>query len=828
MMNSVNTMMKTVSKQPFDRYHGELRSLWMRRLVATTLISGSALLSPWQVEAASLAEQAKNQTEVAQSSVVILDIPAQSLDRALTTLADQADLKLFFPSQGLSDLDAPALQGEMAVDAALTTLLSGSGFTWRYTDGGTVTIEKLSVDGEDVLDPIRVEARSIRDAATGPVDGYVASYSTAGTKTASSVLETSQTVSVVTRDEMDDRGVQTVTDALRYTPGVLGDIYGTDPRGHDRVTMRGFTNYDNGDFRDGLRTTSSGFAVYATEPYGLERVDVVKGPSSSLYGQSEAGGLVDRISKRPTAEQKQEIRVEAGEWEHFQGAFDIGGSANADDSLLFRAVGVVKNATSEYSFANGEDPDNDRVYFAPSLTAQINDDTKLTLLAEYMHEDRWVTYRYVDLNGNFYDFLTGDPDLEEFTRDQVSFGSEFEHRINDTWSFRQNARYTYIDSYEIGLFPTGLTGSTMSRYISEGDNEIGGFVVDNQFEALFSTGDVDHTLLLGVDGEYEINDYKYGYDTGATSLNVNNPVNTPSTYNPTYSSSENYEQRTYQYALYAQDQLNIGDHWVVNLGGRFSKVDSKTEYADGSTLEQNDDAFTGRTGLSYVFDNGLAPYVSYSEGFSPVSGSDADGNPFEPEEDTQYEVGVKYKPHGMDALFTASAYHIIKENVTTDDPDDGGSAKVQTGEAKSLGVELSGKFSFLDHWNASVAYAFTDTQITKDNDGNTGNELLSSPKHTASAWLNYDFTRGALDGLSIGSGVRYTGAYFATNSNDYEVDGFTLVDLGMRYRVNENVALGVNATNLFDKEYVSNCVTSRSYCFAGDGRRVVANLTYNW
>ncbi|WP_417828151.1 TonB-dependent siderophore receptor [Thalassospira sp.] len=826
MMNVKNLPARDAVKQNSELRRGDTRNTWMRRLVATTLVSGATMLSPWQVNAANIAVQNPPKAEVAQSTKVRLDIPAQELDRALTSFADQANLKLLFPSDDLGELRAPALLGEMSVDAALTMLLRGSGFTWRYTDSGTVTIEKLSVDGENVLDPVRVTAALAKDG-NAPLDSYVAKVSSAATKTSTSILETQQTVSVVGRQEMDDRGVHTVTDVLRYTPGILGDIYGTDPRGHDRVTMRGFTNYDNGDFRDGLRTTSSGFAVYATEPYGLERVDVMKGPSSTLYGQSEAGGIVNRVSKRPSSDQKQEIRLEFGEWDHFQGAFDIGGAANADKSLLFRAVGVVRNASGEYDFANGEEADNDRIYFAPSLTAQINDDTKLTLLAEYMHEDRGTSYRFVDLNGNYYDFLSGDPDLDEFTRDQVSFGTEFEHRINKTWTFRQNTRYTYIDTYEIGLFPVGLTGSTLSRYASEGDNEIGGFVLDNQFEAGFATGGIDHTLLLGVDGEYEVNDYKYGYDYGVTSLDVSNPVITQSSYDPTYSSSQNYEQTTYQYGIYAQDQMNLGDHWVVTLGGRYSKVDSETEYADGSSLDQNDEAFTGKAGLSYVFDNGIAPYISYSEGFSPVSGSDSSGNPFDPEEDTQYEAGVKYQPEGMDALFTASVYQITKKNVTTTDPDDT-SFKVQTGEARSRGVELSGKFTFLRNWNASLAYAYTETEITKDNDGYTGNDLLSSPEHTASAWLNYVFDKGALDGLSVGAGVRYTGSYYATNANTYEVDAFTLVDLGLQYQVNENIGIGVNATNLFDREYIANCYVSSDYCFAGDGRRVVANLTYNW
>lgn len=324
MMNAMNLSVQKTLIRKTGSYAGDTRNVRMKRLVATTLISGFAAFSPWQAMASDLAPKSM---EIAQSTMVRLDIPAQGLDRALTSFADQADLKLLFPSDGLGDLQAPALQGEMSVDAALSTLLSGSGFTWRFTDDGTITIEKVAANGENVLDPVRVEANAVTEQPDGPVAGYIATQSLAATKTGTPILETSQSISVVTKEQMEDQGSQTVMQAVRYTPGVFTGQVGASNR-YDYVILRGLVDrsIDN-IYLDGLKTMGddSTYSSMQIDPYFVERADVVKGPASVLYGRSSPGGIVALSSKKPQFEQQGEIEVSFGNRNQRGIGFDLTG-----------------------------------------------------------------------------------------------------------------------------------------------------------------------------------------------------------------------------------------------------------------------------------------------------------------------------------------------------------------------------------------------------------------------------------------------------------------------------------------------------------------------
>ncbi|WP_063088872.1 MULTISPECIES: TonB-dependent siderophore receptor [unclassified Thalassospira] len=827
MMNSVNAMTKTTFGASFDRCHGGARSLWMRRLVATTLISGSALLSPWQAEASNIATDTASGVEVAQSSMVTVDIPAQSLDRALTSLADQANLKLFFPSEGLGGLEASELQGEMPVDAALTTLLRGSGYTWRYTDGGTVTIEKLSANGEGVLDTIHVQASALVADPTSPVEGYIATTTNTATKTGTSIVEAPQSISVVTRDEMTDRGAATLFEATRYTAGVFGEAYGKDPRGYDSFYMRGFTNYETGEFRDGLRVSGGNQALYAAEAYGLERVDILKGSSNTLYGQANVGGIVNSTTKRPHPDQKQEVRLEYGDWNHVSGAFDIGGAMIEDQSAMFRLVGLASHGNYEYDLANGDEVDKDRLYIAPSFLLQPNDDTKLTIMTDYTRDERGGNYVFVDAQGNNVGFMPGEPGFEYYNNDQFTAGIELDHRINDTWQVRQKTRYSSLDVEAGGVFGWRRNGNNIDRYVNYTDNEVRGVVVDNQVQADLEVGEVEHTILMGVDGEYEINELRYGgEDYTVSSLNISNPVYAgTNAFTGTFKSEYDFDQTNIEYGFYAQDQMRLNDHWLVSLGGRYSNAYRKMEYNQTGVVSENtEDAFTGQAAISYEFENGLVPYVSYSQGFNINNNVDVNGQTFDPEESDQYELGLKYQPAQMDALFTASLFQLTKTNVVT--YDSAALAYVQSEEVRSRGLELEAKVAATDALDLVASYAFTKAEITESEKGNSGNYAPYAPKHMASLWAKYSFDQGALNGLSIGSGVRYNGGYYSDEANLYRADSFALFDASLNYQIDPNWALGVNATNLFDDQYITNC--SQYRCYIGDGRRVIANLTYNW
>ena len=304
MMNSTNMMAQAAVSQKAAQRSGALRNGWMRRLAATTVISGITATCPIVAHATEQQTPVSIDAEVAQSTVVRLDIPAQELDRALTSFADQANLKLLFPSQGLNGLQAPELKGEMTVEAALDRLLSGTGHFWRYTDGGTITIEPLSETGENVTDAIRIEANSVGEKADGPVEGYIATQSLAATKTGTPILETSQSITVVTQDQMEDQGSQTIMQAMRYTPGAFTGQVGASNR-YDYVILRGLVDrsIDN-IYLDGLKTMGddSTYSSMQIDPYFVERADVVRGPASVLYGRSSPGGIVALSSKKPQFE----------------------------------------------------------------------------------------------------------------------------------------------------------------------------------------------------------------------------------------------------------------------------------------------------------------------------------------------------------------------------------------------------------------------------------------------------------------------------------------------------------------------------------------------
>jgi len=799
---------------------------WKRRLAVTTVISGITAIAPFYAMAADIAPSRDN-AEIAQASVIDFNIPAQDLDRALTSLADQAGVRLFFPSGGISGVQASAVQGEMTVDQALGQLLSGTGYTWRFTEDNTVTIEQIAASGETVLDPVRVEANAVTETADGPVDGYVATQSRAATKTDTPIVEVPQMVSVVSREEMEDRGAATLFEAARYSVGVFGEAYGKDPRGYDSFFMRGFENYENGEFRDGLRVTGGNQALYVAEEYGLERVNVLKGSSNTLYGQANIGGIVDSVTKRPNADQKQEVRLQYGDWNHVSGAFDIGGAVVEDETVLFRLVGLASQGNYEYDLANGDEVDKDRIYIAPSFTYAPNGDTKVTILTDYTLDKRGGNYAFVDADGNNVGFMPGEPGYEFYDNEQFTAAVELDHRINDVWQFRQKTRYSSLDVEAGSVFGWQRSGDNIDRYVNYTDNEVRGVVLDNQLQADFETNNIDHTVLMGVDGEYEQNNFRYGgEDYTVSSLNITNPVYAGTTgFTGTYQSQYDFDQTNTEIGLYAQDQMRIADNWLFTLGGRYSNFTREMEYNQtGEKTENTEDAFTTHLALSYEFDNGIVPYVSYAQGFNMNNNVDADGRTFDPEESEQYEAGVKYKPVGLDALFSAAVFQLDKSNAVTYDY--GAIAYRQSEEVRSRGIELEAKASLTEAIDVTASYAYTDTEITKSETGDQGNDVPFAPTHIASVWAKYTFNDGVLDGLAVGSGARFTGTYYGDTANDYQTRPRTLIDAVVNYRLNENWLLGVNATNLLDEDYLTNCTQYR--CYAGEGRRVIANLTYNW
>ncbi|MGG2396709.1 TonB-dependent siderophore receptor [Pseudomonas sp. SH1-B] len=768
------------------------------------------------------------------------DIPAGALRDALNRFGQQANLLLSYPAEQVAGRQSRGLQGRYGVEDGLAALLAGSGLQASRLANGSYILQPAQ---QDVLSLPTATISGLTESVTGPTQGIVANRSSVGTKTNTAINEVPQSISVITRDEMDKRGVQDFNSAVAYTPGIRAIDY-VGGQGAPDIYMRGFRSFNLfGIYRDGLR---SGFNQYDTdfETFGLERLDVIKGPASVLYGQMAPGGMVNLTSKRPTDETIREIQIQGGSHDRKQGAIDLGGRLDDEGTLLYRFVALERDSGTQVDHS----PD-DRTYLAPSLTWRPSEDTSLTLLASYLKTRKGGAEQSFPVNGTLRgtalghvpsSTYLGDPHVSKYEVENTSLGYSLEHYFDENWKLQQNARYMYsnVDYISNGArngAQLGADGRTYTFGYQERPKKTDTFLIDTNLQGLFDTGLLSHELTLGAD---------YGHYSGRESrTGANNQ--TVDIFDPVYNGNVLWaaapvvdgKSVAVQKGLYVQDQLKL-DNWRLTLGGRQDWLESRdySYLGNGSRREQKDDKFTGRVGLAYLFDNGITPYASYSTSFQPTSGTAQDGSNFKPTEGEQLEVGIKYAPPGSNSFITASVYDLTQKNVTTTDPTNP-SFQVQTGEQRSRGLELEGKASLSEGLDLLASYAYTDAEVTKANPVGTGasayslegNRPISVPRHTASLWLDYTVLGGALDGLGMGVGQRYVGSSYNAR-NTVKVPGYSLTDLSLRYDLKRLVAgasVDLNVSNLFDKTYFTPGFYENSV-FYGTRRTVVGSLTYQW
>lgn len=687
------------------------------------------------------------------------------------------------------------------------------------------------------LPAVKVRANTDGETAKGPVDGYLARRTATATKTDTALIETPQSVSVVTADFIDTIGAKTVKDALTYTAGVDVATNGTDSR-FDWLTLRGFDAYTPGFYLDGLPMRNIGsWALWQIEPYGAERIELLRGPSSVLYGQSGPGGLINAVSKRPTAEPVRELRVELGEYQRRVIAGDFAGALDDRGELLYRLTALGRDA----EMPAGE-MDDDRTFIAPSITWRPSTDTTLTLLSQYVRTRAGVYTRGLRAIGSLVptpagtylptDTFTGEPAFNQFDQDQYAVGYEFEHRFNDVFTFRQNARATYLDTdlkqVQGGSYLTVTTPAAdpanfriVRRNVFTSREKVRSNVIDTQLQAKVRTGQIAHTLLIGVDYQHGRFDQTTGFGAGPT-LDMYNPVygspvNQPAPY-------QNSLTQTTQTGLYVQDQAKWG-RWAVTLGGRYD--DAKAAFHDrldnNNVTELPDHAFTGRAGIVYVHPSGLAPYFSYTESFTPTNQVDPlTGQVLDSETGKQYEVGVRYQPANSAQSYSASIFDLRRQNYVTQNPVT--MMPEQTGEVTVRGFEFEATVRPLAGWNIVGAYAYTPkAEITQSSvPAEIGKQLMPVPENRASLWTDYRFDFG----LKFGVGARYSGSNHGKRETaPAKVPAYTVFDAMAGYEF-ERWNLAVNVRNAGDKTYIANC--GDGSCYYGEPRSVVASATYRW
>lgn len=673
----------------------------------------------------------------------------------------------------------------------------------------------VAQEADASVDLPTLTVQSNQETAWGPVEGYVATRSGAGTKTDTPLIQTPRAISVVTRQEMDDRAVQSVVDAVSYTAGVVTGAYGYDPR-FDDIYIRGFSVTSRGDYRDTLSQGSGNFAYWRTEPYGLERIDIVKGPAGVLYGQTVPGGLVNRISKLPVDTPFAEIEAQLGNPEWLQAAFDLGGKAKDDGSILYRFTGVVRDSDAPIAHTK-----NNEIYFAPAVTFQ-NDATRLTVLANVLGTKLPGGQSYYQPNGILTKVPVGTT-FNSILQTQQQVGYLLEHDFDDVWTARQNLRYGHIDNHSYWLDPTGVTNGPLVSVMATNYREtFDSFQVDNQLQAKFKTAGIEHKVLGGLDYQWGSSNYGLGYSTSALPINLLDPDAPNFAVMPEI--TDRYGASMNQLGLYLQDQMSFGEGWHFNIGGRQDFVtQDQSDKTYLQTVSRDDQAFSWQTGLLYEFSNGISPYVSYATSFLPSLNVDADGNLLEPSTGEQYEVGVKFQPKGGRSFFTLSAYQIKQDNYAVPDPNSYvyspvGNIRVRGFEAEAL-VELA------QGLDMTAAYTYTQGTILSSADIPTiGKTPVNMPQNVASLWLKYTFLDGPIKGFGVGAGIRYISGFWADNANAFMNSDQFPVDAALYYE-KDAWKFQLNAKNLFNQEQA---LQNEGYWYWQEGRSVLASARYRW
>jgi len=676
--------------------------------------------------------------------------------------------------------------------------------------------EALELEAQQITAPREVER------GDGPVEGYVAKRSVSATKTDTPIIETPQSISVITADRIRDQGSLTIQDSLRYVSGMRGEAYGFDSRG-DFSLVRGVSPTI---FLDGLQQSVGSYTNTRTDPFTLERIEVIKGPSSMLYGQSSVGGLLNLVSKRPQAERRNELQLQYGSFDRKQIAFDSTGPLDDDGTLLYRVVAIQRDSQTQVDHTQ-----DNRLVFMPSLTWRPNEQFEWTLMANVQKDDGGTTSGFLPHRGTVLSAPYGEigserfvsePGFDEYDTEQKALTSQMTWRLDETWTLRQNLRWqkskvSYQTMY--GWPPVlGADDRTVNRVWSVSKPEVTIWSADHQAESRFDTGALQHTLLMGVDYRHAVTDSRSARGV-ATPLDLYDPVY--GTFDPSgITLSDVPQQRAVQKGLYVQDQVRL-DRWLMTLGLRKDWAETRVE--DGN--RQKDDAVTGRVGLTYLFDNGVAPYISYSESFTPIIGLNTiTQQSYKPLEGEQWELGIKYQPVGSNTLLTAAVFDLREKNRQMPDPANPLST-IQAGEARVKGLELEGLVEVDPNWDLIATYSYLDSEVAKGPPAQQGKRIASVPEHMASLWSQHRFSVAGISGFSAGAGVRYVGASW-DGTDSLKTPSTTLFDAMLGYAY-QDWSFTLTATNLEDETYYTTCL-SRGDCFTGNRRTVVATASYSF
>ncbi len=672
--------------------------------------------------------------------------------------------------------------------------------------------------------------------------GLISYVSASGAKSDTPIIETPLSVSVLTEERIADLGALTVQDALGYVSGLYNGPYGLDTRG-DWAQIRGVSPVQ---YLDGLKSLFGYYNNVRVPPYTLQQIEILKGPSSVLYGQGSIGGIVNLVSKKPEPVTSGQLWAQLGNHSRKQLAGDITGALNDDASVQGRLIGLWRDSDTQTDYV----PDNS-VLLAPSLSWQATEATKFTLLANYQQNESGSSTQFFPHQGTILpnDFgqipssrFVSEPGFDKYDTEQTAVTAIIEHDLSNDWQLRLASRYSdsHADYHTMYGWPPVLQDDNRSiqrlSYVSSADSR--SLTSDLQLHGNVQTGNIEHKLVAGVDYQHAYTDNDYIYGDGGL-LDLYNPVYGLFPVQPGKADVADLPSATnYQTGVYLQNNMKIASKWLVSAAIRRDKATTNPQLDTAASQY----ATTGRLGFMYLLESGVSPYISFSESFEPLLGNDAYGKAFVPKKGEQWEAGLKYQPRGTEHLLTAAVYEIKELNRTTslsaaqaaDPAVTNPSGQVQDGEVTSKGVELEAQLAWHE-LDIYASYAYIDAYVSQSNTlGEAGAALAAQPDHLASIWATW--RPAALQHWQFGAGVRYVGetsdgtAYVEQNgavlNNPLITVSYTLVDAMIGYEVGR-YNLSLQAQNITDKTVITSCL-GRGDCFYGQRRAVSANLRYSF
>ncbi|AJY46757.1 TonB-dependent siderophore receptor [Martelella endophytica] len=658
-----------------------------------------------------------------------------------------------------------------------------------------------------VLEPVTVSLSGDDDA-----NSIVSFTSTSGVGLANDFLDTPASVSVITSREMQARDVQSVEEAIEYTAGVTTDFYGSDDR-FDYFKIRGFDAYA---YRDGL-TLGDPFGGVREEPYAFERIEVLKGANSTVFGVSDPGGMVNYVSKKPKEERFGEAYVTGGSFNHAEVGFDFGDNITDDATVSYRLTGKFQNSDAEYDYSQ----DNES-FIMGGLTFRPDDATSLTFLYDYLDLDGVPGGGGHPVGSDFpRSVFLGEPDYNYDTTKRSTYTVLFDHDFGSGLTVNASARYSDSDTgfgYAYVYEPVDNGDTIADRYYFGNASTDKNFIFDAhlQYDAYFDF--VDSRTLAGV----MYNDYSGTNDSYydlAPGIDWTNPVYSGGpNYTGPYASTDSEQKTT---ALYMQQELTFADKVIASFGLRNDWLDlSSLNNLSGVETFGDFSEFTGRGGLTYLLTDEVSTYAAYSQSVAPPTlGVD-------PERGEQYEIGVKYAPQAFPGTFSASVYDLTKNNITRTNP--ATNMQEAIGEVRVRGVDLEAKAELIDNISFTAAYSYMMSDILENGTaGNVGNQLSFVPNNSASLWVDYEWEgEGRRGDMTFGLGARYQSSYYFDDANTLKSDAAIVFDAAFSYDVAEHTTFQVNVSNLFNEKHVS--YGGYGADWYNPGRAVYATLRQTW